>query len=122
MTQSPAVAKTDDPNYPFHLDLPWGTVGRVEVELSAEDAHTLACAILGAKLPEAWRQLIEGLALLAQHPTSKISPLHCEHDELTVLANPAKFTPEELEHLGTLGFRTTAEDEEVFVSYRFGSA
>lgn len=50
-TQSPAVAKTDDPRYPFHLDLPWGSVGRVEVKLSAEDARTLARAITEADQP-----------------------------------------------------------------------
>lgn len=51
MTQSPAVAKTDDPRHPFHLDLPWGNVGRVEVKLSAEDARALARAITEADQP-----------------------------------------------------------------------
>ncbi|MFJ4653785.1 hypothetical protein ACIP5Y_21170 [Nocardia sp. NPDC088792] len=73
------------------------------------------------QMPEAWRDLLEGITILARHPDNDISPFHCEHDKLTVCANPADFTDEELERLDTLGFRV-GDDEESFDSFRFGSA
>lgn len=72
-------------------------------------------------LTPAWSDLIEGLTLLAQHPTDTISPLHCEHDELTVLADPTAFTDEERARLADLGFRV-GDGDECFYSFRFGSA
>lgn len=70
-------------------------------------------------LPPAWADLIEGLALLAQHQNNDISPFHCEHDTLTVMADPAGFSDEELARLEQLGFEA---DDETFYSFRFGSA
>lgn len=72
------------------------------------------------QMPEGWRDLLEGLTILAQHGTDS-SPLHCEHDELTVCADPAEFTADELERLDTLGFHPN-DGEECFYSFRFGSA
>jgi hypothetical protein len=75
-----------------------------------------------ANLPPAWADLIEGLSLLATHQSNDISPLHCEHDTLTVMADPSRFSPEELERLNLLGFFPATDDEETFRSFRFGSA
>lgn len=72
-------------------------------------------------MPKAWADLLEGLTLLATHQNNDISPLHCEHDQLTVMADPEAFTAEELAHLKTLGFNADDEDG-VFYSHRFGSA
>jgi hypothetical protein len=73
-----------------------------------------------AQMPKAWAELIEGLTLLARGRSCDISPLNCEHDQLTVLAHPSKFTSAELDRLGELGF--FPEDEETFYSFRFGNA
>jgi hypothetical protein len=72
------------------------------------------------RIPPAWADLIEGLTLLAQHPTDTISPLHCEHDTLHVMADAVAFTDEERDRLETLGFHADADGG--FHSFRFGSA
>lgn len=54
--------------------------------------------------PQAWADLLEALTLLARHQSNDISPFHCEHDTLTVMADPEKFTAEELARLDKLGF------------------
>lgn len=69
----------------------------------------------------AWADLVTGLLLLSQHPTNPISPLHCQHDTLWVLADPEAFTNEELNVLDGLGFFVDVEDG-CFKSFRFGSA
>lgn len=74
-----------------------------------------------ATMPPAWADLLEGLELLAQHPTDTVSPLHCEHDKLTVLADDSAFTDDELARLETLGFDVD-RSEGGFYSFRFGSA
>ncbi|NEW49369.1 hypothetical protein GV792_04835 [Nocardia cyriacigeorgica] len=71
--------------------------------------------------PAAWTELIVALALLAKHQANEISPFHCEHDTLTVMADPEKFTPEELTQLDEWGFFPD-EDGECFTSFRYGSA
>lgn len=71
-------------------------------------------------LPAGWRDLIEGLLLLAKHHTSKENPLHCTHDTLTVMADAEKFTTDELELLDELGFHPNTDGG--FQSFRFGSA
>ncbi len=71
-------------------------------------------------MPKAWADLIHGLTMLARHQSNDISPFHCEHDELTVMADPAKFTPDELDHLAALGFLPGSDG--TFTSFRFGSA
>lgn len=73
-------------------------------------------------MPPAWAQLIEGLTLLAKGQSDDDSPLHCEHDTLTVMADPANFTAEELARLDELGFHASDEHEGTFTSSRYGSA
>lgn len=71
-------------------------------------------------MPPAWADLIEGLTLLAKHPSDIISPLHCEHDTLNVMADDEAFTEDEIAKLDELGF--TVNREGGFYSFRFGSA
>lgn len=68
---------------------------------------------------DAWVDLVTALAVLAKHKIGPF-PLHCEHDELTVMSDPMKFSDEELTQLEEWGFIPT--DDECFKSYRFGSA
>ncbi len=70
--------------------------------------------------PPAWADLIEGLMMLAHNRSNDISPFHCEHDQLTIMADPDQFTAEELAKLDAMGFH--AGDEGTFYSFRFGSA
>lgn len=74
-----------------------------------------------AEAPKAWQELLWGLTLLARGQTNDISPLHCEHDTLTVMSDPLEFTPEELTQLAGWGFRA-GPDDGTFTSFRFGSA
>lgn len=74
-----------------------------------------------AGTPKAWAELIKALTTLAKHPSNDLSPFHCEHDRLTVMADPSRFTMEELERLDALGFFAN-EGEGTFTSFRFGSA
>ena len=71
-------------------------------------------------MPPAWADLAEAITILGQHPTDPVSPLHCEHDRLNVLADDKAFTSAELARLAGLGFHVSAEGG--FHSYRFGSA
>jgi hypothetical protein len=97
--------------------------------------------------PQIWKDLVVGLALLSKGATASY-PTHCEHDELTVSANPHGFTRDELVKLNELGFFVSGhngfkddgtddddEDDEgsvadcheewcdaYFMSFRFGSA
>jgi hypothetical protein len=71
-------------------------------------------------LPEAWRDLLSGLALLARGQSNAISPLRCEHDTLWVSASAEAFTPEEIGQLEGLGF--FVDEDGGFQSFRFGSA
>ncbi len=76
-------------------------------------------------MPKAWADLIHGLTMLARHQNNDISPFNCTHDQLTVMADPAKFTAEEIAYLDELGFhagKPGSENEETFYSFRFGSA
>ena len=73
----------------------------------------------------AWQDLVEALQILARHPSNDVSPTHCEHDKLTVMADPARFTDDEITYLESLGFlagNPGSQDECTFYSYRFGSA
>lgn len=74
---------------------------------------------LDSDVPDAWRDLIIGLALLSRGQANDISPLYCSHDELTVCADPEEFHEEELMELEMLGFFV---EDEAFKSVRFGSA
>jgi hypothetical protein len=73
-------------------------------------------------MPEAWRDLLEGLTLLATHQSNDISPIQCSHDTLTVMADPAEFAAEEIARLDELGFFAAEDEGEWFYSFRFGSA
>jgi hypothetical protein len=72
-------------------------------------------------MPKAWQDLIEALTLLAKGQNNDISPTHCEHDQLTVMADPADFTEADLTRLNELGFFPN-HDDATFTSFRFGSA
>jgi len=74
-----------------------------------------------AGTPQAWRDLINALTMLASraHPDC-ISPCHCENDVLTVMADPEEFTPEELIQLSEWGFEA-GPDDGTFTSWRYGS-
>lgn len=54
--------------------------------------------------PQAWKDLIEGLTLLSRGQNNEISPTNCSHDQMTVCADPHKFTRDELAKLSSLGF------------------
>lgn len=71
--------------------------------------------------PPAWSDLIDGLTMLAHNQNNDISPFHCEHDQLTVMADPGQFTEEEIARLETLGF-IADPGSDTFYSFRFGSA
>jgi hypothetical protein len=74
-------------------------------------------------LPEAWANLLQALTLLARGQNNSYSPFHCEHDQLTVMADPAAFTPEEIEQLDRWGFFVASDgDGDYFTSFRYGSA
>ena len=67
----------------------------------------------------AWDDLQQAIPLLAKHNTGS-DPFHCEHDELWVMSDPSKYTPEELAQLEEWGFFDHGDGG--FKSYRFGSA
>lgn len=46
-------------------------------------------------------------------------PTHCEHDVLTVCVDPSNVSEEDKKKLDALGF---FESEDMFKSYRYGSA
>lgn len=71
--------------------------------------------------PPAWQDLLEGLQILARHPTNKTDPFYCSHDLLTVNCDPAEFTAAEVARLARLGF-SPSSDGEAFESSRFGNA
>ena len=73
-------------------------------------------------VPECWKELVAGLVLLSRGHSNNYAPLHCEHDELTICADPAKFTDEELLALDDLGFHTSQTGDPTFYSFKFGSA
>lgn len=76
---------------------------------------------LPEETPKAWRELIEGLMLLSKGQSNENDPTQCSHDQLTILSNPARFSPEEIEKLEAWGIHAE-QDEEYFYSFRFGSA
>lgn len=49
-------------------------------------------------------------------------PTHCEHDQMAVVGMPYdRMSPEDISALDHLGFAYD-EDEEIFISFRYGSA
>lgn len=66
------------------------------------------------------QDLIKALTIFSKYIKPGASPLHCEHDELFVMADPADVSPEDLKILKELSFRPN--DVGTFTSYRYGSA
>lgn len=91
----------------------------LELEL-LKVSHAVACAGLKVdeEAPKGWRDLIAALTLLSKGAVGN-DPTHCEHDELTVCADPSKFNRADIELLDELGF---SAGDEAFTSFRFGSA
>ncbi len=73
-----------------------------------------------AELPKAWAELLAALTLLARGLTDEISPFNCSHDQLAVMADPERFSPEELAQLDAWGFHVDSDGG--FYSFRYGSA
>lgn len=86
-----------------------------------EDRVDAETAAVTSEVPPAWGDLVVGLVMLARSQTNAISPLHCEHDQLTVMADRSNLTDEDVEKLSELGFEYD-EGDETFYSFRFGSA
>ena len=70
--------------------------------------------------PKPWADLIQALTMLAHNRTNDTSPFHCEHDTLTVMADPGQFTADELAWLDEAGF--FPGEDGTFTSFRYGSA
>jgi hypothetical protein len=67
------------------------------------------------------KDLIEALIILSFYGDF-YNPTHCEHDTLFIVGiNPTDVSLEDKEKLDQLGF-FISEDDECFMSYRFGSA
>lgn len=73
-----------------------------------------------SELPKAWADLLRGLKIMSGAISNEISPFHCEHDELWVMADPAQLSEEQILDLEELGF--VPGDDGCFISSRFGSA
>lgn len=71
--------------------------------------------------PQAWKDLLEGLAILSKGQINEISPTYCSHDNMTVCADPKSFSVSELVKLRELGFDAD-ENNLTFESWKFGSA
>lgn len=68
------------------------------------------------------KDLIEALTILSKYGNPEW-PTHCEHDILTVMVDPVLVSEEDLARLEELDFTPGSEySDEVFTSYRFGSA
>lgn len=68
------------------------------------------------------KDLIEALIIFAKYG-DPYSPTHCEHDVLTVMIDPADVSEEDKARLEELSFHPGSEyGEEMFTSFRFGSA
>lgn len=71
-------------------------------------------------MKEDWTDLIKAITIMSKHPGSS-SPTHCEHDIMRVMADPSKFTLDEISKLEELHFHADWE-EECFYSFYYGSA
>lgn len=92
--------------------------------IDADEARELALRLMAATdVPQAWADLIEAMTIMARHPADGVCPTHCEHDRLNVMADPASFTPEELQRLEALSFNPgDGPMRDTLGSNRFGSA
>lgn len=70
---------------------------------------------------DGFADLIAALTIFARYAPGTACPTHCEHDELRVMVDPAKVSASDIKELESLGFHEN-EDDETFVSFRFGSA
>lgn len=70
-------------------------------------------------MDDAWSDLVMAIEILSQHRTGPF-PFHCEHDELFVMSDPDKYTPQQIMRLHDLGFEPSTEGH--FYSSRYGSA
>lgn len=61
--------------------------------------------------------LIKALQIFSKYTESE-HPTHCEHDILYVCVNPEEVSSEDLDTLEELSFTA---NEDLFISYRFGS-
>jgi hypothetical protein len=73
------------------------------------------------QFPEAWRDLLVALPLLAKGRTDDVSPFICTYDTLWVTSDPSRYSAEELAELDRLGFDVDSGTDS-FRSFRFGSA
>lgn len=68
------------------------------------------------------KDLIEALQIFLKYG-NPYAPTHCEHDVLTVMIDPSDVTDEDILKLEKLGFNVGSDyGEEMFTSFRFGSA
>jgi hypothetical protein len=67
--------------------------------------------------------LIEALKILRKYGNPRW-PTHCEHDVLQIMdIDPGKVSEEDTKRLDELGFIVSEESgEDIFISFRFGSA
>ena len=67
--------------------------------------------------------LIEALQILLTYGNPRL-PTHCEHDVLYIVGtDPSSVSKQDIDRLDALGFIISDEDgEELFISFRFGSA
>lgn len=65
-------------------------------------------------------QLIKALQIFLKYGNLPY-PTHCEHDSLAVLIDPALVSDEDKKKLYELGF-FVSEDDEYFMSFKYGSA
>lgn len=98
-----------------HADAPYDP----DVLALIRAAEAMRATLYDGALPPAWADLFEALALLATHQNNDLSPFHCSHDQLTVMADPAAFTAEEIARLDALGFHV---GDDSFYSWKYGSA
>lgn len=68
------------------------------------------------------KDLIEALQIFLKYGNPGW-PTHCDHDVLTVMIDPANVSEEDLARLEELSFIPGSEyGEDVFISFKFGSA
>lgn len=118
-----AAGRLEGGRWQIHTMPDAGSFG-TDAVISDADARTLALAVLRDGLLDAWADLIEALSIMGQHPLDGVSPTHCMHDALLVMADPAAFTVQERDRLSVLGFDSDDDDDDepAFRSSRYGSA
>lgn len=66
-------------------------------------------------------ELIQALMIFRKYGNPD-RPTHCEHDTMYISIDPADVSEQDLAELDRLGFSPDSDNDEVFSSYRFGSA